>query len=280
MPELPEVETVCRLMSRVLKGKKITGVKVAPDEIVLGGIPPEAIEAAVLGREVTGVGRKGKYWWIELDSTPWLFGHLGMSGWIRHLGADTIRLHSHGTAPLDDSTGEPKFLKLLLTAEDGEKVAFTDGRRLGRLWLGNSPAEDSRIQKLGFDVYRELPPAEALEPILAKRKVSIKGVLLDQSVFAGVGNWIADEVLFQARIAPARSANTLSHDEVQKLHDAIRDVTGLAVEVGADHTCYPEDWLFVHRWGGSKGSSKIMGHDIVREEIATRTTAWVPSLQK
>ena len=280
MPELPEVETVCRLMSRVLVGKTISGVKVVPDEIVLGGTPPEAVVEAVLGHRVTGIGRKGKYWWIELDSKPWLFGHLGMSGWIRHLGSDTIRLHSHGSAPLDDAGGEPKFLKLQLTAEDGERISFTDGRRLGRLWLGNSPEEDRRIQKLGFDVFRELPSATILEPVLAKRKASIKAVLLDQSVFAGIGNWIADEVLFQARIAPARGSNTLTTNEVQNLHDAIREVVGLAVEVGADHTRYPEDWLFVHRWGGSKGCAKVLGHDIVREEIATRTTAWVPTLQK
>src|SRR4051812_36622723 len=111
MPELPEVESVCRLMREVLVGKKIAAAEVAADEIVLGGTPPAAVEKALVGHKVVDVGRKGKYWWIELDETPWVFGHLGMSGWIRELGKDSRRLHSHGEAPLDDEEGRPRFLK-------------------------------------------------------------------------------------------------------------------------------------------------------------------------
>src|SRR3954465_7570465 len=139
MPELPEVETVRRIMRRVLKGHKIVDVEVVPDTIIFGSTPPEAFVEALKGRTVTEIGRKGKYWWIELDHKPWLFGHLGMAGWIRELGASTTRLREHGNAPLDDENGRPRFLKFLLTTDEGKRISFTDARRLGRVWLSEGP---------------------------------------------------------------------------------------------------------------------------------------------
>lgn len=280
MPELPEVESVCRLMRRVLGGKQIVAAEVAEDEIVLGGIPASVVQAAIVGRTVVDLGRKGKYWWIELDEKPWLFGHLGMSGWIRELGHPTRRLHAHGEAPLDDAEGRPRFLKLLLEAEDGSRIAFTDGRRLGRLWLRDDPSSDPAISKLGFDSYLELPPSEDLAKLLGKRKAPIKAVLLDQGVFAGVGNYLADEALYQARIAPARLANSLTSDEVQALRNSLAYILEYAISVDADYEKFPPSWLFHARWGGKKGTDFIDGQAIIRETIAGRTTAWVPTVQR
>lgn len=279
MPELPEVESVRRLMRRVLQGKKIANVFVAEDDIVFSQTPPDAVREYLIGRTVTDVGRKGKFWWIELDERPWLFGHLGMSGWIRELGKDGIRLHSHGEAPMDDAEGNPKFLKLRLETEDGGQIAFTDGRRLGRIWLAEGPEQDKQVKRLGFDVYDALPSAAELHRELARRKTSIKAVLLDQSVFAGVGNWIADETLYQSRLAPKRLANSLTDEETKRLHDALKKILKLSVEADADYEKYPKSWLFKHRWGGAKGADRIDGHEIVRETVAGRTTAWVPEVQ-
>ncbi len=280
MPELPEVETVCRVLRRVLQGKKIKSVEVADDSLVLVKAPKEAFEKALLGRTVTGIGRKGKYWWIELDEPPVVFGHLGMAGWVREIGAGSIRLREHGNAPFDDENGRPRFLKLLIEAEDGGKVVMTDGRRLARLWLSESADSDSKIRQLGRDMYSDPWTPDDLAKVLAKRKAPIKALLLDQKYFAGVGNWIADEVLYQARISPKRLGSELSRTEVEALIVAIKDVLALAVEAGADSDKYPDSWLFQHRWGGSKGSDQIMGQAIVREDVGGRTTAWVPSVQK
>ncbi len=280
MPELPEVETVRRVMRRALKGHKIAKAEVASDEIILGGLPPELFREALEGRTVTEIGRKGKYWWIELDQKPWLFGHLGMAGWIREIGESTVRLREHGKAPLDKPDGTPKFLKLLLETDEGKRIVFTDGRRLGRLWLGESPEQDLRIKKLGFDVYDELPSAKELHTLLIKRKAPVKAILLDQGLFAGVGNWIADEALWHARLSPKRTGDTLKPKETERLREAIDMVVHKAVEAGTDSAKYPEDWLFSSRWGGGKGAKQIMGHNIVREPVGGRTTAWVPKLQK
>jgi formamidopyrimidine-DNA glycosylase len=268
-------------MRRVIEGKRIVRVEVMPDEIVLSGHPPEAVEAALVGNTVTGVGRHGKFWWLSLEGEgPTVFGHLGMSGWIRELDTEGRRLHSHGNAPIFDAEGRPRFLKLLIEVEGGGKVAFTDSRRFARLWLGESPESDKQVKRLGPDAHLGLPPTEELVKRLAKRKAPIKAVLLDQTAFAGIGNWIADEVLYQAGIAPKRLASSLSPVEVAALRDSIESVLSHAVEVDADYTKFPDEWLFHHRWGGGKGAELVQGKEIVRETVGGRTTAWVPERQK
>ncbi len=268
-------------MRRTLVGKKLSSVEAADDNLVISGISHSDLEQYLVGKTVKGVGRKGKYFWLELDETPWLFGHLGMSGWIRELSLGSHkRLHSHGEAPLEDEEGKPKFLKLLLETDDGTRIAFTDGRRLGRIHLAESPMSVKAIKALGFDSLDEMPTAKTLFDILQKRKAPIKAVLLDQGIFAGVGNYLADEALYQAKIAPQRHACTLTEKEVGLLRKTLLDVLELAVKVDADSDQFPETWLFHHRWGGKHGSEMIGGKPIVRDTIGGRTTAWVPKIQK
>lgn len=279
MPELPEVETVRRVMERVLSGKTIASVELPEDPILLEKRPAQPFREALSGAFVEKIGRRGKYWWLELRDRPTIFGHLGMTGWIRELGADTIRLKEHGSAPLDDESGRPRFLRLMLEAEDGRKIAFTDGRRLGRMWMADSPDADPRVAKLGPDVWTEMPSVADLAQKVLRKRAPIKAILLDQAIFAGVGNWIADEALYQARIAPQRLGASLSMDELARLREVLWKIVDHAVEVGADEKHYPEDWLFHVRWGGAKGADVILGRTIVRETIGGRTTAWVPDLQ-
>ncbi|HRF58541.1 MAG TPA: DNA-formamidopyrimidine glycosylase family protein [Fimbriimonadaceae bacterium] len=280
MPELPEVETVRRLLQRALVGQKLVEVEVAPDEIVFEGAPPEAIVEALLGRTVTGAHRKGKAFWLAFDDAPWLFGHLGMAGWVRELGAGTIRLREHGEAPFEDEEGRPRFLKLRLVAENGAQIVLTDLRRLARVWLGESAESDEFVRGLGPDCLLEPATGKDLERRLAGRKAPIKALLLDQRLFAGVGNWIADEVLYHARIDPRRPAGTLTTGELRRLAEALSVIIQKAVDVGADSAQYPPEWLFHHRWGGGKGADTIGGRTLVREQVGGRTTAWVPGLQK
>lgn len=280
MPELPEVETIRRVFDRVLTGKKIIEAEVAPDEIVLKGESHEAVQARLDGASVVGTGRKGKYWWIDLGDRGVLFGHLGMAGWVREIGAHTIRIREHGNAPLDDENGRPKFLKLRLRAEDGREVVMTDGRRLARMWTGDSVAEDEKVAALGRDCWTDLPSVDEYYAMLKKRNAPMKSILLDQKVFAGVGNWIADEVLYHAGIAPKRLGSSLTLAEVEVLREKLWWIIDLAVNVGADKEKFPEDWLFHARWGGAKGEEFFMGEPLVREPVGGRTTAWVPSRQK
>ncbi len=281
MPELPEVETVCRLMRATLRGKRVKHVEVVRDPIVFSKDSPDALEQALVGRVVESIGRRGKFFWIALKGPgPTVFGHLGMSGWIREVGNEGTRLHGHGRAPFDDAAGRPRFLRLFIGIGAGKGIAFTDPRRLGRVWLGGDPQHEPRVKRLGHDAFDELPTVNELLAIFGRRTVAIKAVLLDQGTLAGIGNWIADEVLYQAKIAPKRSAASLVKREVAALRRAIESVLHHAVKVGADHGQFPKAWLFEHRWGGARGAARVGGQLIVREEVGGRTTAWVPSRQK
>ncbi len=279
MPELPEVESVCRLMRRVLVGQPIRAVEIVEDNIVFAGAPREAFVASLDGATVQAVGRRGKFWWLELDRKPMVFGHLGMNGWIRELGKDSMRLHSHGEAPLDDEAGRPRFMKWRLETDLGA-VAMTDSRRFARVWLGDSPETDKQVLRLGPDAFTDLPSVAVFSELVRKRKTPIKALLLNQSFLAGIGNWIADETLFHAGIRPSRLASDLSAEESARLHDSIRMVLALAVSVDANYQKFPDNWLFHFRWGGGKGKDLIEGDEILRETVGGRTTAWVPSRQR
>ena len=136
------------------------------------------------------------------------------------------------------------------------------------------------MKRLGRDAFDDLPSVGELCALFGRRRIPIKALLLDQGALAGIGNWIADEVLYQSKIAPKRSAASLTTAEIAALRRSIRSVLARAVKVEADHQRFPKSWLFEHRWGGTRGAEKIAGQAIVREEVGGRTTAWVPTRQK
>ncbi len=103
-------------------------------------------------------------------------------------------------------------------------------------------------------------------------------MLLDQGFAAGVGNWIADEVLYQAELSPHRIAKELNQQESEAMWSALKLVISKAVSVDAQKTRFPRAWLFHHRWG-KKADTDTAGDPIVFETIAGRTTAWVPTKQ-
>jgi formamidopyrimidine-DNA glycosylase len=105
-------------------------------------------------------------------------------------------------------------------------------------------------------------------------------VLLDQGFLAGVGNWIADEVLYQARLDPRRISSELTVSEIQRLRTKIRSVIRKAVAVDADSSRFPRTWLFHRRWGKDPEAHTIRGEKIRHTTIGGRTTAWVPGVQR
>jgi formamidopyrimidine-DNA glycosylase len=154
-----------------------------------------------------------------------------------------------------------------------------DPRRFGRIRLQERPEDEHPLASLGFDVLEGLPRAPDLGALLARRRGPVKAVLLDQSLFAGVGNWIADEALYQSAIDPRRPASSLSPAEVQRLRSRLLAIVRLAVEVGADDRRFPRGWLFHRRWGRARDARTARGERIVHLTIGGRTTAFVPSRQ-
>ena len=288
MPELPEVETTRRNLERALKGKRLVEVVVDRlDDIVFDRASPLQVTRALKGARVIGSGRKGKYFWLELDRGLWPVIHLGMTGNISifpgknskqgHWGGN--KLWSQKFRTLEPETA-PRFCRLRLVAEDGTIAVLSDPRRFGRVRLAADPLNEKPISELGFDPLLDFPSASKLGEILAKRRAPIKAVLLDQGLFAGVGNWIADEVLFQARLSPRRLASALKPAEVARLRLKLLAIIRKAVSVRADSGEFPRSWLFHHRWGKKLGAVTSHQLRIVHETIGGRTTAWVPEIQK
>jgi formamidopyrimidine-DNA glycosylase len=157
---------------------------------------------------------------------------------------------------------------------------FSDSRRFGRIRLLRDPPHEAPIRHLGFDVLDEMPRLRELARLLAGRRAPIKAALLDQGLFAGVGNWIADEALYQARIRPDRSASGLRREEVARLRARLQAIVRLAVDVAADSGRFPRGWLFPHRWGRDPRARTAAGERIVHVTIAGRTAAFVPARQR
>ncbi len=279
MPELAEVEHGRNVVAALAEGRGIADAWVAEDEIVVEGGDADAMRAALLGATVTGTGRHGKQMWIELDRKPWLGVHFGMTGGWRTRGDDPLKLES---SPEEvDRAWPPRFTKLRLTLDGGAQLAFTNARRLGRLRLREDPANEPPISKLGYDPYKTLPSSEAFAERLRRRgKAPLKALLLDQKFAAGVGNWIADEVLYQARLDPRRTVASLTDEERDRIRLKLRTIVKTAVRVEARKDRFPKGWLFHKRWGKDTTQSMGRGKPIVFDEVGGRTTAWVPAVQR
>ena len=118
------------------------------------------------------------------------------------------------------------------------------------------------MSRLGFDPLLALPPPRRFVELLAARSVVIKSLLLNQGFAAGVGNWIADEVLYQARIDPRRRARDLDEREAKRLRRVLGRVVKAAVAVDAESSRYPAGWLFHRRWGKQAEATTARGEAI------------------
>ena len=231
MPELPEVETYVRALKPLLNGKTILEAEVrwprtiaAPDASIFPDL--------VRGRRFASFRRRGKYMLLGLDSGETLIVHLRMTGELRIHGPAASALEhdpasAAGTADLPISPAD-KHTHVVFQLDTGEELRFRDIRKFGRIWLVTD--EESVVGKLGpepLDV--EFLP-QHLERALARRTASIKSLLLNQSIVAGVGNIYADEALFRARIDPRRAAGQLDAEEITRLHQGLRDVLQAGIE--------------------------------------------------
>ncbi|MCA9705247.1 MAG: hypothetical protein KDK70_05280 [Myxococcales bacterium] len=279
MPELPEVERARRLVEQVAVGRRIERLRCASDDIVLQGVTPRAMVRALTGCTVLASRRRGKQMWWELDRRPWPLFHFGMTGQFVTPHDGPLRLAAHGQRPLDRSW-PPRFWKIHVWLDDGGELAMTNARRLGRIRLQQDPERERPIAALGFDPLEEMPTAAEFAADLRARKAVLKAVLLDQRFVAGVGNWMADEILYQARIDPRRRGHELSEAQARRIHAALGTIVREACAVDADKARFPRSWLFHHRWGKVADARTSKGERIEHIELGGRTTAWVPAVQK
>lgn len=170
-----------------------------------------------------------------------------------------------------------------LITSKGHDVCYTDLRKFGRFHLveSNDPLTCLPLSKLGFDPYLKMPTfTEFLDLVHSYRPAAIelKALLLDQKFCAGIGNWIADEILYQSRFHPRKRLNTLTKEHLKILYGNIDYVIRTAVDAGGSHK-FPEEWLFHFRWTHKRETEDFYKLKIRFDTVGGRTSAYVPQRQ-
>lgn len=279
MPELPEVETYVRELTPNLQKRIISGATVRWPRTIDTPTATEFV-AAIGGYQFTSFARRGKYMLLGLTHpldgrVQTLIVHLRMTG---HL-----TVHNGPVAP-------DKHTHVVLDLVDGGQVHFQDSRKFGRIWLVADPT--TVLAKLGPEPLAEEFTIADFAAKLATRGASIKALLLDQAVVAGVGNIYADESLHLAGLHPARPGNDLNATEVTALHDAVQQVLQQAI-IGHGSSLGGSGIQNYQRPGGEPGSFQeqhrvfqrtgqpclTCGAPIERIVITQRSTHFCPHCQ-
>ncbi|KAL1306935.1 hypothetical protein AAFC00_005576 [Neodothiora populina] len=288
MPEIGEVARVVHYLKKHLINKRIASVQVQEDNIVYGkvGTTAAAFQASLTDKTALEARQQGKYFWLVMDSPPHPVMHLGMTGWVKFSKDDNSHYRPKKE---EDAQWPPRFWKFILKTEDDDEVAFVDARRLARIRLIDGDGEDLRkmspLKENGPDpvVDKDVLTLDWFTKKMRSKRVPAKALLLDQGNISGVGNWVADEILYQARIHPEQYSNTFSDEQLKTLHDKLLFVCTTACELLAESDKFPENWLMKYRWDkGKKGEVNKLpnGEKIVHLKVGGRTSAIVPSVQK
>jgi formamidopyrimidine-DNA glycosylase len=273
MPELAEVEFFRRRWDEAARGARIRSIEVNAGKKIFRGTDVKALTAAVTGATLLGSEAAAKQMRFRFSGGTSVGVHLGMSGALTVAERGAIRgRHDH----------------LVLETETA-RLVFTDPRMFGRILFHAGPDAPQWWTEIAPAVTSPAFTRQAVADFLARRRrAPIKSVLLMQERFPGVGNWMADEILWRAAIHPARLAGSLKPREVSALWQecrrvatlALRHIAGTGGPIPSDlNVGIPRQWLFLHRWTDG-GKCPRTGRPLARATIGGRTTCWSPARQK
>lgn len=263
MPELAEVEYFRKEWNPGI-GKKVTRVAWHPKVRTFRGIDPEQFEKTLTGAVLKSSVAHGKQMLFRFDRAS-LGLHLGMTG----------KLHA------ESADFEPGKHDHLVLYQKSHALVFTDFRLFGRVLFEAGGGEPPWWADRPPDVLSAGFTKTALREFLERRKgTPIKAALLMQEQFPGIGNWMADEILWRAGILPSKRCKNLSEHIVNILWKEAREVCRQALRIiGKDMSDPPDSWLFLHRWEKG-GTCPRCGSDLQRAEVGGRTTCWCGRCQK
>lgn len=285
MPELPEVETIRRQIEPDLIGRTIESVEIL-DSYFTKPATPSSFEAAVEGKKIEGVGRRGKYLMLELGDGTTVVIHLRMTGNLLLVEPDGS--HNPGDARIYEPSQDGKHLKARFNLDDGGEIRFSDPRRFGRGFAADQETLDAYFDaRLGVEPLSDDFTVEEMARISKDRKVPLKSFLLNQTGVVGVGNIYADEALFRARLHPLSPAGSMRPEH----HLALRDGVVEALERGLDlggasiddyrdakgESGSMQNEFLVHRREGEPCVN--CGTTIVRIVVGGRSTYFCPECQ-
>ena len=260
MPELPEVATFQKYFTHAVLDKKVVSVEVHEPRVVR--VSPEILTQHVVSQTFVATERIGKQLFIRLSNDSWLTIHFGMTGSLRYF---------------KDREDTPRFTKVLFGLSDGFFMAFRCPRILGRIGLTDDLTAFQTEKKLGPDAQRI--SLAAFRDHLSQRKGLIKPLLLNQRLVAGLGNWIVDEILYQAHIHPMKRANQLTDDEANTIYEKMQYILATAIEHEANYEAFPQDFLVTYRWLERDGHP-LQAKNIERIVVGGRGTYYCPDEQK
>ncbi|MFL6072626.1 MAG: bifunctional DNA-formamidopyrimidine glycosylase/DNA-(apurinic or apyrimidinic site) lyase [Mycobacteriales bacterium] len=218
MPELPEVEVVRQGLDKWVVGRTVRAVEVHHPRAIRRHLPgPNDFAARVAGRVIEAARRRGKYFWLPLDSGETVVGHLGMSGQML-------------VVPPDTPPGPHLRVRFTFT-DGGLDLRFVDQRTFGGLYLDSGDPPES-LAHIALDPLDPAFDAAGFVAALRRRRTGLKRALLDQTVLSGVGNIYADEALWRAKLHYARATDTLRRPEAERLLAALREVMAAALADG------------------------------------------------
>lgn len=256
MPELPDVERYRRFLGKHGVGRRILRVRVT-DAGILRNTTPAALGRALHGHRIENPVRHGK-WLVAWTDGPVLLFHFGMTG-------DLL----WGDGP----EGRHRHDRVILEMEGGE-LRYRNMRKLGGLWLAHDAEEAGTVLgTLGPDALRV--SRREFHERLGRRRGRTKAVLMDQRLVAGIGNLVADETLWRARIAPTRRIEDLSDTERDRLYDEISAVLRAWVKESGE----PPGSLLAVRGGRDPGCPRCRT-PLARSQVGARTTYHCPSCQE
>ena len=206
MPELPEVETVVRILRPSVEGRIVTSALFPAAPGRMTNIDPVAFERRIAGQRINALNRRAKYLLFQLDSDS-LVVHLKMTGHLYVL-------------PPGEANPFDRWLRVRFGLDNGLELRFSDARKFGRVYLSGDPGDV--MPPLGPEPLDDAFTLDVFRQRIAGRKGVLKSLLLDQAFVAGVGNIYADEALHIAGLHPLRKADSLTDDETTRLYAGIR----------------------------------------------------------
>lgn len=224
MPELPDVEIFKRRLARQGLRKTIDRVVVS-DSRILGKLTAQGLRRRLSGRKFLSVRRHGKHLLARLEGEGWLTMHFGMSGGLQFFKA---------------ADAEPPFTRVRLDFSRDGHLAYTNKRMIGRIGLANDAKDFIAQERLGPDALGRNFTFAALKRAAAGNQRTVKSVLMDQEIVAGIGNIYSDEILFHARIDPRRPIGALDAAQLRRLYRSIRISLKTAISHGAGSEQFTE----------------------------------------
>lgn len=274
MPELPEVETIRRVIEPQIVGSIIEKAEILNEQII--AYPnAEQFEKNLTGQKFSAMNRRGKFLIFQFENGDRLFLHLRMTGQLLAVPSDYP---------------DEKHTHLILHLSNGTQLRYIDVRRFGRFWYIDKNGSDSitHIDKLGLEPFNEHLTAGYLKRRLSGKKKAIKEMLLDQSVIAGIGNIYSDEILYLCGLYPETKCTEMTDEDWEKLSKAIPQEISFAIE---KNEISDEEYLagkgkeyrntpFLKAYGHEGMPCSICGSAFEKITICGRSSCFCPKCQK